>query len=104
MAIHHYQRVWRRAKNTGVLKFYLPLVPCWRIAATLSHRTGTMLVHETTPWYDKHGELTFADMIVAIRRSIGTKQHFSKSTSNEDFLKFTAQEIAHLISQLSLEA
>ena len=64
----------------------------------------TMLVHETTSWYDKIGELTFADIIVAIRRSIWTKQHFSKSASNDDFVKFTAQEISYLISQLSLAA
>ena len=63
-----------------------------------------MLVHETTSWYDKNGELTFADSIVAIRRSIWTKQYFSKSACNDDFVKFSAQEISHLISQLSLAA
>ena len=52
----------------------------------------------------ENGELTFVDIIVAIRRSIGIKQHFSKSANNDDFVKFTAQEISHLISQLSLAA
>ena len=52
----------------------------------------------------RYGELTFADIIVAIRRSIWTKQHFSKSANNDDFVKFTAQEISYLISQLSLAA
>ena len=64
----------------------------------------TMFVHETTSWYNKNGELTFADIIVEIRRSIWTKQHFSKSASNDDFVKFTVQEISYLISQLSLAA
>ena len=64
----------------------------------------TMFVHETTSWYNKNGELTFADIIVEIRRSIWTKQHFSKSASNDDFVKFTVQDISYLISQLSLAA
>ena len=64
----------------------------------------TMVVQETTSWYDKNGELTFADIIVAIRRLIWTKQHFSKSANNDDFVKLSAQEISHLISQLSLAA
>ena len=83
--------------NTTMANNYRQLV--WRM-----NEAKTMLVHETTSWYDKNGELTFADIIVAIRRSIWTKQHFSKSASNDDFVKFNAQEISHLINQLSLAA
>ena len=68
------------------------------------NESKTIVVHETTSWYDKNGELTFADIIVEIRRSIWIKQHFSKSANNDDFVKFTAQEKSLLIGQLSLAA
>ena len=81
-----------------------PSVKGKRIDLKAMNDAKTMLVHETTSWYHKNGELTFADIIVAIRRSIWTKQHFSNSANNDEFVKFTAQEISYLISQLSLAA
>lgn len=30
----------------------------------------TLVVQETTSWYDKQGELTFADIITIVRREI----------------------------------
>jgi hypothetical protein len=74
------------------------------LIAIKMHGLKTMVVHETTSWYDINSELTFSDIIVAIRRSIWIKQHFSKSANNDDFIKLTAQAISHLISQLSLAA
>jgi len=64
----------------------------------------TILVQETTSWYDKKGELTFVDIIVTVRRSIWSCQYFSKSSKNDNFAKFTDQEIKNLIYHLSLAA
>lgn len=64
----------------------------------------TLVVHETTSWYDKHGELTFTDIIVIVRREIWSKRYFSKSANNDELEKFSGQEIGYLIYQLSLAA
>ena len=63
-----------------------------------------LVVHETASWYDKKGELTFADIIVIIRKEIWSKRYFSKSANNDEFEKFGDQEIEHLIYHLSLAA
>lgn len=64
----------------------------------------TMVVQETTSWYDKQGELTFTDIIVIIRREIWSKQYLSKSANQDEFDKFSEQEMRQLIYQLSLAA
>jgi hypothetical protein len=64
----------------------------------------TIAVQETTSWYDKQGELTFADIIVIIRREIWSKQYLSKSANQDEFDKFSEQEMKRLIYQLSLAA
>ena len=63
-----------------------------------------LVVHETTAWYDKNGELTFSDIIVITRKLIWSKKYFSKSANDDDLLKFTDQEINTLIYQLALAA
>lgn len=63
-----------------------------------------LVVHETTSWYDKKGELTFADIIVIVRREIWSKRYYSKSANNDEFEKFGEQEMEYLIYQLSLAA
>jgi hypothetical protein len=63
-----------------------------------------LVVQETTSWYDKQGELTFADIIVIVRRDIWTKQYLSKSANQDEFEKFRDQEMERLIYQLSLAA
>ena len=59
---------------------------------------------EVTSWYNKQGELTFADIIVLIRRSIWSKRYFSRSANQDDFVKFNDQELDDLIYQISLAA
>ena len=64
----------------------------------------SLVVQETTSWYDKQGELTFADIIVIIRREIWSKQYLSKSSNQDEFHKFSEQEMKRLIYHLSLAA
>jgi len=59
---------------------------------------------EITSWYNKQGELTFADIIVLIRRSIWSKRYLSRSANQDDFVKFNDQEVDDLIYQVSLAA
>ena len=63
-----------------------------------------LVVQETTSWYDKQGELTFADIIVIIRRDIWSKRYLSKSANQDEFDKLSEQKMERLIYQLSLAA
>jgi len=74
------------------------------LIAIKMNKVRALVVHETTSWYDKQGELTFTDIIVIVRREIWSKRYFSKSANNDEFEKFSGQEIEHLIYQLSLAA
>ena len=98
------QRQWSDNAIQRCTPLLMAMYSILTLIAIKMNEAKTMVVQETTSWYDKNGELTFADIIVAIRRLIWTKQHFSKSANNDDFVKFSAQEISHLISQLSLAA
>ena len=62
------------------------------------------MIQETASWYDKQGELTFADILAIVRREIWSQRYFSKSANNDEFEKLIEQEISHLIYQLSLVA
>lgn len=98
------QRQWSDNAIQRCTPLLMAMYSILTLIAIKMNEAKTILVHETTSWYDKNGELTFADIIVAIRRTIWTKQHFSKSANNDDFVKFNAHEILHLINQLSLAA
>lgn len=74
------------------------------LAALKMDETKTILVHETTTWYDKNGELMFADILVALRRSIWSKKYLSKSRETDDLVKFTDQEANSLIYHLAMAA
>ena len=63
-----------------------------------------LATYEITAWYNKQGELTFADIIVLVRRSIWSKRYFSRSANQDDFVKVTDQEFDDLIYQVSLAA
>ena len=63
-----------------------------------------LVVQETTSWYDKQGELTFADIIMIVRREIWSKLYLSKSANQDEFEKFSEQEMERLIYQLSSSA
>lgn len=60
--------------------------------------------NEMTAWYDKQGELTFADIIILVRRCIWSKRYFSIPANQDDFVKLREQELDDLIYQISLAA
>ena len=77
------------------------------LVAVKMDETKKLLVHETTSWYDKKGELTLADIIMIIRKSIWVKMYFSTSKNHEnnmDSLKITEKNANLLIYQLALAA
>ena len=77
------------------------------LVAIKMHETKQLLVQETTSWYDKKGDLTLADIVMAIRRSIWVKMYFSMSKNhveNMDSLKITEKNANLLIYQLVLAA
>jgi hypothetical protein len=63
-----------------------------------------IFVQEKTSWYNKNGELTFSDIITAVRKSILTEKYFSKSEKEDDLLKIAANDVNALIYQLALAA
>ena len=77
------------------------------LVAVKMHETKNLVVQETTSWYDKKGELTLADILMVIRRSIWVKMYFSISKNrdeNTDSLKITEKNANLLIYQLALAA
>ena len=63
-----------------------------------------IFMQEKTSWYNKNGELTFSDIITAVRKSILTEKYFSKSEKEDDLLKIAANDVNALIYQLALAA
>ncbi len=83
------------------------LVGLYSLAALIGikmNETTAILIQEKASWYEKNGELTFADIIMVIRKSILTKKYFSKSENRGDLLEITANEANDLIYQLALAA
>ena len=77
------------------------------LVAVKMHETKKLLAQETTSWYDKKGELTLADIIMAIRKSIWVNMYFSRSKNHENnmgSLKITEKNANLLIYQLALVA
>lgn len=63
----------------------------------------SLVVAETTSWYDKKGELTFIDILAVVRRSIWSKR-FSKSANHHDLVKIIHQDMALILDQLTIAA
>ncbi len=74
------------------------------LVALKMNETKVLLVQEATSWYDKKGELTFVDIIIAVRRSLWTVKYFSTCENHGDLLKISVQESRALIYQLALAA
>jgi hypothetical protein len=98
------QRQWSDKAIQRSTPLLMGLYSLLTLIAIKMNETKAIIVQETTSWYDKNGELTFADIIVAVRRSIWSKRYFSKSLKNDDLLKITDQEVNSLIYQLALAA
>jgi len=80
------------------------LMGLYSLLTLVAFETKAILVHETTSWYDKNGELTFVGILVTDRQSIWSKKYLSKSRITYDSLKFTDQEANSLIYHLAMAA
>ena len=101
------QRQWSDKAIARTTPLLMALLSILVLAAIKMHDTKKLLVQETTSWYDKKGELTLADIVMAIRRSIWVKMYFSMSKNHEnnmDSLKITEKNANLLIYQLALAA
>ena len=101
------QRQWSDKAIARTTPMLMVLLSILVLVATKMHETKKLLVQETTSWYDKKGELTLADIIMTIRRSIWVKMYFSMSEiheNNTDSLKITEKSANLLIYQLALAA
>ena len=101
------QRQWSDKAIARTTPLLMALLSILVLVAIKMHETKILLVQETTSWYDKKGELTLADIIMVIRRSIWVKMYFSMSKNhgnNTDSLKITEKNANLLIYQLALAA
>ena len=98
------QRQWSDKAIQRSTPLLMGLYSIVTLIAIKMHETKQKLIAETTSWYDKNGELTFADIFVSIRRSIWSARYFSKSENNGDFLKITEQDARLVLYQLALAA
>lgn len=101
------QRQWSDQAIARTTPLLMGLLSILVLVAIKIHETKQLLVQETTSWYDKKGDLTLADIVMAIRRSIWVKMYFSMSKNhveNMDSLKITEKNANLLIYQLALAA
>jgi hypothetical protein len=98
------QRQWSDKAIQRSTPLLMGLYSLLTLIALKMNETKAILVHETTSWYDKKGELTFADILVTVRRPIWSKKYLSKSQKNDDLLKFTEKEVNSLIYHLAMAA
>lgn len=101
------QRQWSDKAIARTTPLLMVLLSILVLVAIKMHTTKKLLVQEATSWYDKKGELTLADIIMIIRRSIWVKMYFSMSKNhknNTDSLKITEKNANLLIYQLALAA
>jgi hypothetical protein len=98
------QRQWSDKAIQRSTPLLMAMYSILTLIALKMNTIKALVVQETTSWYDKQGELTFADIIVIVRRDIWTKRYLSKSANQDEFEKFGDQEMERLIYQLSLAA
>ena len=98
------QRQWSDKAIQRSTPLLMGLYSVLTLMAIKMYETKRMLFAETTSWYDKNGELTFADIIVSIRRSIWSARYFSKSENKGDLVEITELEAKSVLYQLALAA
>ena len=98
------QRQWSDKAIQRTTPLLMGLYSLLTLGAIKMNEEKKLVVHETTAWYDKNGELTFSDIVVITRRSIWSKKYFSKSANDDDLLQFTDKEVNTLIYQLAMAA
>lgn len=101
------QRQWSDKAIARTTPLLMGLLSILVLIAMKMHKAKKLLAHETTSWYDKKGELTLADIVMTIRKSIWVKMYFSISKNHEnntDSLKISEKNANLLIYQLALAA
>jgi hypothetical protein len=98
------QRQWSDNAIQRTTPLLMALYSILILIAIKMNKVKALVVHETTSWYDKQGELTFSDIIIIVRREIWSKRYFHQSAKNADVVEFNEQNIGQLIYQLSLAA
>ena len=78
------QRQWSDQAIARTTPLLMALLSILVLVAVKMHETKKLIVQETTSWYDKKGELTLADILMVIRRSIWVKMYFSISKNHEE--------------------
>ena len=98
------QRQWSDKAIQRSTPLLMGLYSLLTLVALKMNETKVLLVQEANSWYDKKGELTFVDIVIAVRRSLWTVKYFSKCEKNGDLLEISVQESRALIYQLALAA
>lgn len=101
------QRQWSDQAIARTTPLLMALFSIVVLVAVKINETKKLVAQETTSWYDKKGELTLADLMMIIRRSIWLRMYFSMSKNyekNMDSLKITEKKANLLVYQLALAA
>ena len=101
------QRQWSDQAIARTTPLLMALFSIVVLVAVKINETKKLVAQETTSWYDKKGELTLADLMMIIRRSIWLRMYFSISKNyekNMDSLKITEKKANLLVYQLALAA
>ena len=98
------QRQWSDNAIQRSTPLLMAMYSLLTLIALKMNEVKKLAAHEITAWYNKQGELTFADIIVLIRRSIWSGRYFSRSAYQDDFVKRTEQDLDDLIYPVSLAA
>ena len=97
------QRQWSDKAIQRTTPLLMGLYSLITLIAIEMNKIKSLMVAETTSWYDKKGELTFVDIIAAVRRSIWSTR-FSKSANHGDLAKSIDQDVEFILDQLALAA
>lgn len=68
------------------------------IAQSYNKLTASIIPTICASWYDKHGNVTFSDVLVYVKKLILTKSYLSNSAINDEFVQLRRQELEALIN------
>lgn len=97
------QRQWSDKAIQRTTPLLMGLYSVITLIGVEMNKARSLVVAETTSWYDKKGELTFIDILAVVRRSIWSKR-FSKSANHHDLVKIIDQDMALILDQLAIAA
>jgi DDE superfamily endonuclease len=98
------QRQWSDKAIARSTPLLMGLYSFVTLVAVKMHQIKKLTSLEIASWYDKKGELTFSDILAAVRRDIWFQKNFSKSENKPDLRKCSDKAINSLIYQLSMAA